>query len=355
MQQIKTKLVFGVLILSVIFSCKKDDTDIPGELPPINNSSIVEGYSILNKLSGIWNGPVYSPTPLGDFAEWIVDFRPISPSQVSAKNELDSVNDIFMSFFICKYDNKYKIAFRNGGGFAGSVRNSYMMIDSLYEDSSKSFYRFVDPISGGNRVYTDITFKQDSLIMHSFTNLYNTLPAPETHMKWTAKLKDTTSAQEAISIFNFPQKELTIDFSNTFDNFSEAVFYSESSDPYPEEEQPYLGNSIVNITISEPTTIDNNKKVIIIITTQPLFNGNVFIPENLDFRSRYVFMGSNNSIAYNFNYMHPGTYYANAIYDSNGDLNFSSGDYINSLLDVPFTLTNKGTATVNIDIDFQIP
>jgi hypothetical protein len=324
-------------------------------LGAIGSGSNVEGYNILEKLPGIWNGPVYSPTPLGSFSEWIVDFRPISPSQVSAKNELDSLNDIFMSFFIVKHDCEYKMAFRNGGGFAGAIRNSYMIIDSLDESGPESFYRFIDPVSGGDRVYADVTFKQDSLIMHVYTNKYNTVNPPETHMIWTANLRDTTSTQTAITNFTFPQKNLTIDFSTTFDNLTEAVFYSASADPYPEQNQPYLGNSIVNINITNPATIDPAKKVLIVITTQSLFSGPNFIPANLDFRSRYVFAGAVNPTGYNFNYMHPGDYYLNAIYDSNGDLNFSSGDYINAPFDVPFTLTDKDTANVNATINFQIP
>ena len=324
-------------------------------LAPISSSSTVVGYNILEKLSGIWNGPVVSPTPIGSFTEWIVDFRPISPSQISAKNELDSINDIFMSFFICKYDNAYKVAFRNGGGFNGDVRNSYMIIDSLNEGPTESFYRFVDPISGGTRVYTDVTFKQDSLIMHTFTNQFNTLSEPTTHMQWTANLRDATSAQDAIAQFNYPQKQLTKDFSTTFSGLTEAVFYSYASDPYPETDQPYLGNSAVNVTITNPVTVDPLKKVLVSVTTQPLFSGVTFIPANLDFRSRYVLVGANSLTGYTFNYMHPGTYYVNTIYDSNGDGLFSSGDFMNSTFDVPLTLTDSGTSSTNITIDFQIP
>ncbi len=360
------KLMGLTLFFFTILSCsskKEIDETAPEEftsssscnLPQINGSSNVEGFGILEKFSGIWNGPVFSPTPLGSYPEWIVDFRPISSSQISAKNELDSLNDIFMSFFIVKHECSYKVAFRNGGGFAGSVRNAYMVIDSLNEGPSESFYRFVDPISGGNRVYTDITFKQDSLIMHVYTNKYGSLPSAVTHMIWTANQRDTTSAQNAINLFNFPQKQLTKDFSTTFDGLSDAVFYAAAADPYPEQNQPYLGTSNVNINITNPVTVDTSKKVLIIITTQKLFSGVTFMPANLDFRSRYVFVKANNPSSYNFNYMHPGDYYVNAIYDSNGDFNFSSGDYMNSSFDIPFTLTNQGTSSTNVNINFQIP
>ncbi|MBL4625303.1 MAG: hypothetical protein JKY42_09225 [Flavobacteriales bacterium] len=331
---------------SCIYTPEAADTT----LIPIDTSTVI-GFSILEKLPGIWNGPVTSPTALGSYPEWIVDFRPISPSQISAKNELDSLNDIFMSFFIVLHNNEYKVAFRNGGGFAGFSRSAYLFIDSISETSSQSFYRFSDPVAGETRVYTDLIFKDDSLKMHTYTNQYNTLLEPVTHMTWNADKRDATSAQDAITLFDFPQVELTKDFSSTFDNVSEAVFYAVADDPYLETEQPYLGNSIIDIDITNPSTIDTSKKVLIIITTQPIFTG----VSNLNYRSRYVFVSAATPTGFNFNYMHPGSYYLNAIYDNDGDYSFSSGDYMNSSFDVPFTLTEKGTSTTSVTIDFMIP
>jgi len=360
MSNTKLLLLFISAFL-VMSSCKKDE-DPPescnsgdGCVEAINAGSSVTGYGILDFLPGIWNGPVTSPTPLGSYPEWIVDFRPNSASQVSAKNELDSVNDIFMSFFITKHNCEYKMAFRNGGGFAGLERNAYMIIDSVSESPALSFYRFVDPVSGGTRVYTDVTFKADSLIMHTYTNQYNSLSTPVTHMVWQANLRDSTSTQAAIAHFGFPAKVVQKDFSETFDGLTEAVFYSPLIDPYPESEQPYLGNTDINITVSSPASVDPTKKILVIITTQPLFSGFTFIPGNLDFRSRYVFVDAQASNTFNFNYMHPGDYYVNAIYDSNGDFNFSSGDYINMAFDVPFTLLEEDSASANVDVNFLIP
>ncbi len=336
-------------------SCVYPNTNTNSGLQPISSSSNVEGYTILAKLPGIWNGPVTSPTPLGSFPEWIVDFRPISGAQISAKNELDSINDIFMSFFIVKYDNAYKVAFRNGGGFAGSVRNSYMIIDSVSENASQSFYRFSDPISGGNRVYTNVIFKQDSIIMTTYTNQFNTLSQPVIHMEWRANLRDQISTQDAINTFNYPQKQLVKDLSTTFNGLTDAVFYSAAADPYPESQQPYLGNTTVSISVTNPAVVDPSKKIALIITTQPLFTGFVFNPANLDTRSRYVFVDAASNVDFNFNYMHPGNYYINAIYDVNGDFSFTTGDYMNASFDIPFTLTELGNSNVNVPISFQIP
>src|SRR3954463_4758051 len=87
-------------------SCKeKKDNEESSPAPAgstggIDASTPVMGYNILDRLPGIWNGPVTSSTPLGSYPEWIVDFRPVSAAQVSAKNELDTANNILMGFFI---------------------------------------------------------------------------------------------------------------------------------------------------------------------------------------------------------------------------------------------------------------
>lgn len=349
-------IIFSFFLLLIISSCGDDKPLEPDcDFTSIDELTPIMGYSILEQLPGIWNGPVTSSTPLGSFPEWIVDFRPISPSNVAAKNELDRLNDIYMSFFIVKHDCSSKIAFRNGGGFAGLERNSYMLLDSVFENATISYYRFSDPVSGGDRVYSDVIFKQDSLIIEVYTNKYNTLGTPVSHMKWTATKRDASSTSDALSIFNFPIKSLEKDFSNTFDGLSEAVFYSSAQDPFPEEDQPYLGQSNVNISISNPVAVDPTKKVLIIITTEPLFNGVIFNIANLKYRSRYVFVDAETNLEFEFDYMHPGQYFVNALYDSNGDFFFSSGDYINSPFDKSFILSPESVKDVNVDINLEIP
>src|ERR1043165_6321675 len=94
-----------LLLAVVVFAAsnckdKKENEEAPppssGGTGGIDASTPVTGYNILGRLPGIWNGPVTSSTPLGSYPEWIVDFRPVSAAQVSAKNELDTVNNILM-------------------------------------------------------------------------------------------------------------------------------------------------------------------------------------------------------------------------------------------------------------------
>lgn len=352
--KIKYALIL-LLVLAGLVSCNKgssnnNNTD-DGSLTDNTN---VMGYGILSKWPGIWDGPVNSNTALGSFPEWIVDMRPISEAQVSGKSELDTINDIFMSFFICKYDGKYKMAFRNGGGFAGLQRISYQIIDSVIETPTQAYYRFADVKAGEDRVYAEFLFQNDSVYMQVYTNKYNTVSPPVLHMQWRAGKVDTSSTQDAITAFNFPQKKLVRDFSTAFDGLTETVFYNTTNDPYKQEDHPYLGNSTITATLGSSVTTQASGKVILVISTQPLFNGFILDANNLRYRSRYIYMNSS-PFVYTFDYMHPDTYYINAFYDSNGDGNPGSGEYLSSPFDQSFTLSAKGTASKSVEINYQIP
>lgn len=355
----KKYLISGLMTL-LIAGCNKDkknEDTIPPVNPPTNPYTDINntfGFGLLNKIKGIWNGPVTSSTPLGSYSEWIVDFRPISENQISAKNELDTMNDIHMSYFIARYNNEYRVCFRNGGSFGGQTRVSYFLADSVSETLSQSYYRFAEIIKGRSRAYTEVIFRNDSLIMKSYTNKYNTLTTPALHMTWAAKLQDTTSYQQAVANFNFPKKTLTKDFSSTFTGQTEAIYYSiTGGDPYNENQQPHLGKTTINYTYAGTYTPNPSKKVFIIITTQPLISGFSINTTNLKTRSRYVILSSTSN-SFVFNYMHPGTYYVYALYDNDGNNNFSSGDWV-SAANTSFTLTNQGTTNASVQINFTIP
>lgn len=353
----KKLLAFSLPLLAIVACHRSKDTGSSNNNsgtstnpPPITN---VLAYKVLGKIKGIWNGPVSSTTALGSYPEWIVDFRPISENQVSAKNELDTLNDIHMSFFIALYNNQYKVGFRNGGSFNGNHRVSYFLADSVSEGTSRSYYRFCEIIKGKSRAYTEVIFSADSLYIKSYTNKYNTLTVPSLHMSWAAKLQDSTSCQAAVTNFGFPKMTMTKDFSNSFSGVSEAVYYNSSGDPYPESAQPYLGQTTANFTFAGTYSPNSSKKVLLVITTQPLFSGFVFNTANLKYRSRYVFLSAANP-GYTFNYMHPGTYYYYALYDNDGNKTFNSGDWV-STANTTFSLGALGTTTTTTNINFTIP
>lgn len=346
-----------LLLLVCLFAsaCKKDKNDPTPTDGNLTEQTEVMGHGILEHLPGIWNGSVTSSTPLGNYPEWIMDFRPISSSHISGKAELDTLNNIFMSFFLTKYNGEYLMAFRNGGGFAGAQRVSYAKIDSVSETSSEAYYRFSDFIAGEQRVYSEFRFRGDSLLMKVYTNRYNTQNTPTIHMEWRAKRVDATSATSAIQTFSYPKKVLAKDMTNAFENLSEAIYYSEGSDPFPQSDHPHIGETTINISLDNNVQTSANGITILSITTQPLFNNNLFVPSNLKYRSRYVLLRGAGPFTYTFDIMHPGSYYLNAIYDVNGNLAPGSGEYLSYPFDVPFTLNSNGQSVQTADINFQIP
>ncbi len=359
----RTGIKFLTLIIAItLFGCKNKNKSTEEEQPPVittptNADTTAYGFNILKKLRGIWNGPVTSTTPLGGYPEWIVDFRPHAENQISAKNELDTLNDIFMSFFIAKYNNQRKVAFRNGGSFGGAKRVSYFLADSVSETASNSFYRFCEIIKGKKRAFTEVIFRADSLYIRSYTNKYNSLTNPTPHMAWSAKLQDSTSAQPAIANFSFPKNTITKDFTNSFTSLTEAMFFATSGippgDPYAENTQPYLGQTTATYNYATTYTPNPSKKVFLVITTQPLFSGFTFNSGNLKFRSRYVILNAS-STSFVFNYMHPGSYYYYAFYDNDANNLINSGDWI-STANTGLTLVALGTTTINTQINFTIP
>lgn len=353
------KIVIFILVSTLLFSCKNDSEE--DELPPptpdqgITSSTPVKGYNMLSKINGIWSGDVNSTTALGDFQDWTMDIRPMSAAECGGKSELDSINDIFMSFFIVKHNNEYRLAFRNGGGFGGSQRISYQICDSVYESSSVSYYRFSDFVAGENRVYAAFTFENDSMNLIVYTSVYNTVSPVTLHFEWKAKLLDTTETQDAITHFNFPQKQMVKDFSSTFSAMTESIFYNVTADAYPEADHPYVGETTINITYAGSLTINPGSKSFVIFTTQPLFSGVTYLPANLKYRTRYVILDAAD-LDYTFRLMHPDNYYAYVIHDANGDGLIGSGDYINSPLSpVTFTLNADSQTSVNVNVNFTIP
>ncbi|MCS7074544.1 MAG: hypothetical protein NZ108_08765, partial [Bacteroidia bacterium] len=141
------RLFSFLLLVSVVLSCKKSEEPKPTPPTPTDTTTIqargIVGFSFLNRLPGIWNGKLTSHH-LGVFPEWVVDFRPIAESSLMGKSELDRNNDIFMGFFPVNKGTDSLLAFRNGGHFVGATRVSYLVVDSISESASRSYYRFVD-------------------------------------------------------------------------------------------------------------------------------------------------------------------------------------------------------------------
>ncbi|MDD3877003.1 MAG: hypothetical protein PHT69_10305 [Bacteroidales bacterium] len=350
----KLKISFNLLtpvlfaLINVLFlasACKK-------EKPLGTVEPEIFGFSFFSKIPGLWHGPVTSATPAGNFDNWYVDFRPVSASQVSHFSLLDANTVNNLSFFTVKHKGKLTLAMRTEGCFNNQCCITYEVLDSISE--ANGYYRFSDFVAGTNRAYTEFIFTNNQLQMKVYTNKFNTVAPLEPHSVWTAELGSRSNVVEATEHFNYPQPVMTKDFSNAFNFMSESIFFSFVNDPYKSEDQPYVGNVNVNISIDSSLTVTGTDKVFVLFTTESLFDGFIFNADNLKYISKYVLLPASTA-SYQIKNVHPGTYYIYAFIDKNYDNQFLSGDYMNSNVSQSFILLEEQNLEVYTLIDYIIP
>ena len=316
-------------------------------------SKDVLGYYFLKRIIGLWNGPVCSTTPAGNFDNWYVDFRPVSAGQVSQFTQLDSQTVNITSFFIVKFNNQYKVAMRTEGCFARKCCVTYEVMDSL--DEAKGYYRFSDFQSGTKRAFTEFYFKEDEFVMKVYTNKFNKVNPLQLHTEYKAKLADRLSAYEAISHFEFPQPIVTKDFTDVFKNMTESIYFDLDKDPYSSSSQPYVGNITVNIFIDPKLEVNKADELCILLTTESLFDGLKYDKKNLNYLSKYVYLPSGTK-SYTIKNVHPGKYFIYSYNDKNNDKKHLKGDYMSSNIDNNVVIVpSNGNVKVDTKIDFVIP
>ncbi|MDD5570927.1 MAG: hypothetical protein PHD97_07195 [Bacteroidales bacterium] len=353
----KNKIKFTLLILlPVILFAGWHNTGSTGNAnenkPNQNDSAKVVGFGFLSRIVGLWNGPVFSSTPAGSFESWHVDFRPVSPGQVSQFTSFDTSAINYTSFFIVKHNNKLKVAMRTEGVFNNKGCVTYEVIDSVNE--SKGYYRFSDFQSGTKRAYTEFNFNKDEFVMEVYTNKFNKVNPLQLHSRWVAVLGSREAAAYAISHFSFPQPVMVKDFSDVFKNMTESIYYIFENDPYPSILQPYVGSVAVIISTGKGIKTKGKEELFLLLTTEPLFEGIKYESENLKYESRYVFLPVNKK-SFTITNVHPGRYYLYSFIDVNGDKKHSSGDYMCSDINNAIVIKPNSNTTVNTKIDFIIP
>lgn len=317
-----------------------------------NDETTILGFSFLSRITGQWNGPVYSSTPAGSSESWHVDFRPVSAGQVSQYTSMDTSALNYTSFFIVQHDQQLKVAMRTEGVFNNKGCVTYEVMDSVNEETG--YYRFSDFQAGTKRAYTEFRFQEESFVMEVYTTKFNKVTPLQLHSRYEAKLGGREAAAEAIAVFKFPQPVMVKDFSETFKNMPESIYYTFENDPYPSTPQPYVGSTTVNITIDEALKSKGSGELFLLLTTKSLFEGIKYIPENLKYKSKYVFLPANTS-HYTLVNVHPGTYFLYSFVDVNGDKKHLSGDYMSSDSGTVFTVMPGGNVTVGTKVDFIMP
>jgi len=354
----KTCLWIGacLLILFVLSQCAtvQSNGDGSGSCAPNTNQDggEVMGFGILRRIPGLWNGPVSTTTPAGSFNEWYVDFRPVSPGQVSQYSTLDAQTVNYISLFVVKHEDRLKVALRTEGVFQGKGCVTYEVIDTVKE--AEGYYRFSDFQAEDDRAYTEFTFKGDEFLMEVYTNRFNRVSPLEIHCRWKARLGDRSAAEASIARFDFPQVQMVKDFSTTFRHRSESIYFDLGNDPYRSLEQPHVGEVTVNISIDDRLKTKGDDELFLLLTTESLFEGLRYDEENLKYISKYVFLPIGTR-THTFTHVHPGRYHLYAYDDINGDRRHLSGDYISSDVNNTFELQPEGHLTVDAVIDFVIP
>lgn len=317
-----------------------------------SDTTKILGYSFLRKIVGQWQGPVFSSTPAGSNDCWQVDFRPVSPAQVSQYTSIDTSALNYTSFFIVQHEKQLKIAMRTEGVFNNKGCVTYEVMDSVNE--ATGYFRFSDFQAGMKRAYTVFRFSEDGFVMEVFTTKFNRVTTPELHSRWETKLSGREAARPAIRQFNFPRAIMVKDFSTCFSNRPESIYYTFEEDPYPSCPQPYVGKLTVNIRIADTLTTGGMGGIYLLFTTQPLFEGLKYLSERLKYTSRYITLPAACRHVTLTN-VHPGTYYVYSFMDKDGDRKHLSGDLMSSKTDNGITVKPEGEVEAETTIDLIIP
>ncbi|MCX6243617.1 MAG: hypothetical protein NTU98_02835 [Bacteroidetes bacterium] len=332
----------GILLLAG--SCSQNKTE--------NNTQQVTGFGFFSRIPGLWNGPVSSSTTAGSFDAWYIDFRPISADQVSQFSMLDTSTVNNISFFIVKYNSQLRIAMRTEGCHQDTCCVTYEVMDSVAEQ--EGFYSFSDFVKGRKRAVTTFRFTGDRLVVTTYTNKFNTSDTLVWHSTWNAKLGTRSNTLEAATHFNYPQPVMTRDFTSAFNSMTESIFFNFDNDPYNSLSQPYVGSVTVNMSVAANLPVNSSDEIFLVFTTEPLFQGLLYQPQNLKYISRYVLLNAGTK-SYKLKNVHPGKYYLYSLIDKNHDGTYMTGDYMSSDIMNTFTLGDSQNISVNTIIDFIIP
>lgn len=355
----KTRLtLFGILLLLVsIASCmstRDPDADVHtwDDRAVRSARSDVLGFGILYRIPGQWNGPVTSDTPAGDFPVWYVDFRPVSPAQISQFSTVDPSMNNYVTFFVVKHAGELKVAMRTDALFRNEGCITYEVIQEADED--RGYYKFADFQSGDDRAYTVFEFKENTFEMRVYTNKFNTLRDPSLHSTWNAERTTMAWAVRAIEHFDYPKARMVRDFSDVFGNAHESVFFDTENAPYPSADEPYVGSVTFHITVADDLPTSPTDELFVMLTTKPIFDGFRFDPQRLEYISKFAYLPIDRR-TYTLTHIHPGKYYLYTYNDIDGDRQHTSGDYMASRWEHVVVVEPNENTTVDTHIDYVIP
>eukprot|EP01062_Namystynia_karyoxenos_P045207 TRINITY_DN33531_c0_g1_i1.p1 TRINITY_DN33531_c0_g1~~TRINITY_DN33531_c0_g1_i1.p1 ORF type:complete len:516 (+),score=120.05 TRINITY_DN33531_c0_g1_i1:102-1649(+) len=294
-----------------------------GAPPPADGSTA--GLLLLSQLGGVYSGALNSQTALGSYPKWPMDIRAITGDQVSGRSELDTRNDIYMTWFVTEgCGGGSAVIFRNGGLFASEKRISYMALEEERHGQTESYYRFVDLGTGASRLVTEMWLATDGSTMHmrTATNDFGTAQQVNLHFDWSTRRLDAANSDAAKTKYGLPAPNPTVRKLG-ISTGQPAIYFSDltsmaagnarplKDDPFPDSAQPTLGSAALRVVGSEAGC-----PAALVITTRPMMKsvipGGPAVPDpNLESSiSRFV---ASEGGRFTFTLLHPGTYYATAL------------------------------------------
>lgn len=367
------KLFSLLAVLTLFFSCEKEERNIVGEAIPVDpNPTTVEvkpvnineqGFEFLEKMQGHWVG---SNRVINiDFDWFAFDYRPNSPSQIHGIFEGGTMGNLFTSFFVTDFKDTRTIMARNGGLLNGIYRTSYFVMDSVSYDIDGDFYRLVDAEGGTNTMWMELRFKGDSLNFNAYTSRLGLTFPPTRHMTFKAKREHPELAQAAADAVGFPQNVPAWDFSDGFnqeylnaeEGAKSATFLAyddtkdvftlaaESGDPWAITDHPHLGYLQID-AIRNPSI--EGKDLMINLSRDALTDANGYFNSLEAFNTILLFpslVGSQDQFL--VTYLHPGEYFVNITADVNEDGIPSPGDITHAPQMI--TIAPEGQHQITID------
>ena len=337
-------LILAMALVSLT-SCKKE----PIVNPPTNSS--IEGFDFLNQVSGHWIGT--NETVYGTYPWFAFDFRPISASHVHSIYEGATNQNIINAFFVADYNGKKQLMGRNGGWLGPQYRATYFILDSVVENTSNKFYRFVDAIGGVKRSFMTYQFTQDSLFFDAYKDNSGSLDNPIHHMGFRGKNMNPSFDDKARQLFNYPQEVAEVDLTNKFTNLVDpgsALFLTESSDPFPKSQQGHFSDLTVNFT--RDASIQNDA-LVLYISKEPIVEAGVVNAFNLNNKLMRFMDVDASETSFTTTYLHPDTYYIMAFSDKDGNKYPSSGDVISS--NVQLVVAPETTPSTSVMVNSVLP
>lgn len=113
--------------------------------------------ALLERLPGLWVGPVDSNTSVGDFATMNMDVRAADAKVLFSRVDLDPDNSLRFAFSFEEHDGNVELVYRNGGEFQGILRDTRTVL--VEADVEQERFRFC-ALSAGC-AYVDATFDFD--------------------------------------------------------------------------------------------------------------------------------------------------------------------------------------------------